>query len=91
MDLSWSLPPLYSINGGTPNDAFLGVPHKMHLYMAEDLCGLIRKAGRGCSLYSIDVARAYRQLPLDPADWPLVCFSFDGSFVVDISLPFGLR
>ena len=91
MDFSWLLPPLHNINGGIPKDNFLGVPHKMQLPMVEDLCSLIRKASRGCSLYSVDVARAYHQLPLDPTDWPLVCFSFNGSFFMNISLPFGLR
>ena len=63
----------------------------MHLPSAGDYCDLIKSAGRGCYLYATDVARAYRQLPLDPADWPLVCFLFEGRYFVDISLPFGLR
>ena len=33
---------------------------------------------------------AYRQLSLDPGDWPLVCFRFQGSYYMDISLQFGL-
>ena len=33
----------------------------------------------------------YRQLPLDPEDSPLVCFTFNGSYYVDVSLPFGLH
>ena len=52
---------------------------------------LICSAGKGCFLYSADVARAYRQLPLDPGDWPLVCFNFQGAYYTDISLPFGIR
>ena len=72
-------------------DSFLCVPKKMHLPSASDLCDLIRKAGRGCFLYTTDVARTYRQLPLDPRDWPLVCFMFEGRFFADISFPFGLR
>ena len=91
MDLSWLLPPGINVNGGTPRDCFLGAPQKMHLPSAGDYCDLIRKAGRGCYLYATDVARAYRQLPLDPADWPLICFQFEGRYFVDISLPFGLR
>ena len=63
----------------------------MHLPSAEDLCSLIRKTGKGCFLYSTDVARAYRQLHLDAGYWPLVCFKFDSSFYVDISLHFRLR
>ena len=91
MDLSWPPPPGASVNGGTPTDTFLGVAKKMHLPSADDLCNLIRRVGKGCYLYATDVAHAYRQLPLDPRDWPLVCFTFDGRFYADISLPFGLR
>ena len=69
----------------------MGTPKKMHLPATGDLCDLIRRAGRGCFLFATDVARAYRQLPLDPADWPLVCFTFEGRFFSDISLPFGLQ
>ena len=63
----------------------------MHLPSAIDLCDLIKRAGKGCFLFATDVARAYRQLPLDPRNWPLVCFTFEGRFFVYISLPFGLR
>ena len=41
-------------------------------------------------MWLIDVARAYRQLPLDPGDWPLICFQFEGRYYIDISLSVGL-
>ena len=63
----------------------------MHLPSAQDFFYLICTAGKGCYLYSADMARAYRQLPLDPGDWPLVCINFEGAYYTDISLPFGLR
>ena len=63
----------------------------MHFPSDSDFCDLLRKAGMGCFLFARDVARAYRQLPHDPRDWPLICFTFEGQFFVDISLPFGLR
>ena len=35
--------------------------------------------------------RAYRQLPLDPRDWPHgLFFSEGGRYYVDVSLPFGM-
>ena len=80
-----------SVNGCTPRDCFGGEPRKMHLLSFADLCELIRKADRGCYLYATDVVRAYRQLPLDPGDWPLACFQFEGRYYIDVSLPFGLR
>ena len=63
----------------------------MALPTVTDFITLIKDAGRGCYLYSCDFTRAYRQLPLDPADWPLVCLQVQGRYFVDISLPFGLR
>jgi hypothetical protein len=57
----------------------------------DDFAELIVKQGRGAYMYSTDVARAFRQLPECPADWPLTgCCTPDGYFI-DISLPFGLR
>ena len=90
IDLFWPLPPHFSVNGGIPREVFLGSYRKMHLPSSQDMCVLMHKTGKGCCLYSADVARAYRQLPLDPADWPLVCFTFQGSYYTDISPPFRL-
>ena len=90
-DLSWLLLLEISVNGCTHRDCFLGEPWKMHLPSAGDLCELIRKVDRGCYLYATDVTWAYRQLPLDPGDWSLTCFQFEGRYYIDISLPFGLR
>ena len=75
----------------TPKESFLGPYKKIHLPSAYDMCALICKAGWWCFLYSADVTSTYRQLPLDPTDWPLVCFGFNGSFYTDVSLPCGLR
>ena len=92
MDLSWLLSPLVSINTVcTPRESFLGSYKKMHLPSAQDFCNLIGIAGTGYYKYSADVARAYRQLPLDQGGWPLVSFTFDGAYYTDISLPFSLR
>ena len=41
-------------------------------------------------MYSADVVRAYRQLPLDPGDWPLVCFNVNGADYTNISFLFSL-
>ena len=91
MDLSWPYPPLHSVNASTPMDLYLGQPLKLRLPSPQDLCELIRQAGPGCFLFSADVARAYRQLPLDPSDWCLTCLHTDSRIYVDVSLPFGPR
>jgi hypothetical protein len=91
VDLSWPQPPLHSVNAGTPTETYLGVPTKMKLPSTEDLCQRIRLAGPGCYMYSADVARAYRQIPLDPTGYCLMCVKTKSGYFVDLSLPFGMR
>ena len=62
----------------------------MRLPSPADFANHIRRVGRGTWLYSTDIARAYRQLLLDPWDWPLICFTEGGQFFIDISLHFGM-
>ena len=87
MGLSWPLPLEFSVNGCTPKESFLGIHKKMNLPSASNFCDLLRKSGRGCFLFAIDVAMAYRQLPLDPRDWSLVCFTFEGNFLWSLVSP----
>jgi hypothetical protein len=91
LDLSFPKFPGCSVNAGTPTDTYLGQPLKLTLPSAMDLAKLIVDQGKGCYVFGTDVARAYRQLPLDPADWPLINFRTPQGFFTDISLPFGLR
>ena len=60
MDFSLPHPPTISVNSYIPKDAYLGVPRKMHLPLAQYLIQLIKKEGRGSYLYCCDVSRAYR-------------------------------
>ena len=52
---------------------------------------LIKQVGNNCFRYSCNVSCAYKKLPLDPVDWPLVCLKVQGYYYINISLPFGLR
>ena len=61
------------------------------LPLAQELVDNIRAPGKGASMYSSDVVRAYRQLPLHLADCPLIYFSEDGRYFMDASLPFGMK
>ena len=90
MDLSWPPTPTHSVYGVTPKETYLGLPKKMCLLSSQDMANLIKEAHSGSYLYCSDIARAYHQLPLDPADWPLVCFIIDDRYYADISLFLGL-
>ena len=47
--------------------------------------------GKGALLFSADMMRAYRQVPTDPLDYPLMGIEWQGSFYVDCYIPFGIR
>jgi hypothetical protein len=91
VDLSFPHAPLNSVNGSTPTDEYLQVPLKLKLPSAQDLAQLIKEGGRGCLLYSIDIARAYRQLALNPTDTCLTGIKTEQGYFTDLAIPFGLR
>ena len=91
IDLSLPTPPGVIINACTTKDRYMGDCKKMALPTAADLISLIMETSKGCYLNSCDICSEYRQLPLDPCDWSLVCLKVQGHYFVDLSLPFGLR
>ena len=88
-DLSW--PRGLSVNDGCPKDLYDSYLYKLQLPSADNLIEMIKKNGQGCWLWSHDISRAFRQLPLDPLDWPLLCIKHEGNYYSDISLAFGAR
>ena len=89
LDLSW--PPGVSVNSGIPKDIYLGEPYKLKLPTLDDLVTRIWELGRGCCLFTLDLARAYRQLRSDPLDWPLLGFQYNRLYYMDTAIPFGIR
>ena len=84
--LNLSNPPHGSVNDGIPLEEFT------FKYISVDTASdAIMKLGRGCSMAKIDVKSAFRICPVNPADWPLLGFQWNGAFYYDRVLPFGLR
>ena len=54
-----------------------------------DLADLILQSGQGCFLWKSDLSRAYRQLRIDPLDYPLLGIKFENEYYIDICLSFG--
>lgn len=86
-----SFPESYSVNDGVSRDHYLDQFYKLRLPGINRLVEFINSKGRGCHVFKKDLRRAYRQIPLDPADYPLLGMSIDGSRYFHTSLPFGLR
>ena len=51
----------------------------------------VNAQGRGCHVFKKDLRRAYRQIPIDPQDYPLLGLYIAGSLYFHTALPFGLR
>ena len=57
----------------------------------DDIADRIIQLGPGCLLFKRDLKRAYRQLPVDPFDYPLLGYSWRDKLFFDVRLPMGLR
>ena len=89
VDLSW--PKGDSVNSNIPCDTYQGHPMTMRLPTPEDLATAIIKAPPTAHIFSLDLSRAYRQLRIDPLDWPLLGLQWDQSYFFDLALAFGGR
>ena len=89
MDLSW--PKGAAINDGIDPAVYLDGPATITLPTADYMADRLLQLGEGAYLYKTDLARGYRQLRVDPHDWPLLGFRYRGSYFMDICPPFGLR
>ena len=52
---------------------------------------LVRKMGKNCLMFKMDIKHAFRVLPIKPSQWILMGFQWEGLFFIDFRLPFGLR
>ena len=84
--LDLSQPEGFSVNEGIDKAEF--PTEYTHFDKATDL---IRHIGIGCKLTKIDIKHAYRLLPVRKEDWPLLVYQWEGSYYVDLVLPFGGR
>ena len=88
IDLSY--PENMSVNDGVNSQCYLGAPFKLRLPSPESLRQEIVKCGSQAWLWSIDLARGFRQLRIDPRDWGfLLLRSKQHGTVVDTGMPFG--
>ena len=78
--------------GASVNDGILKTKESQYtLPTPLDLADLMLREGRGCFMWKSDLSRAYRQLRVDPLDYPLLAIQHNGSIFVDICPSFGCR
>jgi Reverse transcriptase (RNA-dependent DNA polymerase) len=81
-----SSPGGYSVNDGIPIE--LG---SLVYETLESAIRLVAQAGKGAVMMKRDLKSAFRHVPIDPCDYWLLLFEWQGKFYVDMFLPFGLR
>ena len=80
-----------SVNSGLTKGFYLGSPSKFTLPSISDLANLVVQAGPNSYIWSIDLARAYRQLRTCPLASPLLGIKVADKYYLDCSPPFGCR
>ena len=86
-----SFPEGISVNSGIPKDSYLNHEYKLVLPGVDQLIHFIQLGGRHCHIYKKDLARAFRQIPLDPKDIPLLGFVVNNQLYFHTCFSFGLR
>ena len=81
----------YSLNNGTPTDAYLNHTFTYDFPKVEDFKRFVLECGSGCYLYKRDLSRYYLQLPADPVEYPLLCFIWRKQLFFFVAQMFGLR
>ena len=80
-----------SLNNGTPPGIYLNHPFTYDFPKVEDFKRFVLECGQGCFIWKRDLSRYYLQLPLDPTEYPLVCFVWRNLLFFFCALMFGLR
>jgi hypothetical protein len=81
----------HSLNNGTPTDVYLNHTFSYDFPKVEDFKRFVLMCGPGCYLYKRDLSRYYLQLPVDPVEYPLLCFIWRKLMFFFLALMFGLR
>ena len=89
IDLSWPIGA--SVNCRTDSNEYMGTAFKLCYPSVDTFTDRLRQLGRGALMHKIDLSRAFRQLKVDPADYPLLCLLWQDEYYVDGSYAFGHR
>ena len=89
LDLSYA-PNQQSVNNGIPKCTLEGEFVKTALPTPQHLAHELLLSDRGTVMYGMDLARAYRQLRIDPGDWELMGVKWRGKWFLDKTPAFGI-
>ena len=80
-----------SVNAYIMKNSALGEIREHTLPTVANLVTALHQAGPEAYMFTVDIARAYKNFCSDPLDWPLLCLKWENDYYVDVSMPFGAR
>lgn len=89
MDASWPLG--RGVNEGIQSDAYMGFTRKLTFPTVDAVAKQVSQIGKAAHIYKRDGARFFRQLGVDPYDYPLLCFTWKDQVYFDVVISMGLR
>ena len=82
---------LSSPDGMSINDGINKELSSLQYESVDDAARILMGLGKGAMLAKIDIAHAYRNVPVHPTDRYLLGMQWKGETYIDTALPFGLR
>ena len=81
----------HSLNNGTPPGYYLGQEIDFAYPRFEDFRRLVILCGKGSYMWKRDLSSFFLQIPMDPSDYPKLCFIWRSMLFFFIGTMFGLR
>jgi hypothetical protein len=91
LDLSWPHEIRASINACVPVDSYLNKKFILKLPTVDNIVSIVNSFSTPVHIFKIDLARAFRQIPLDPLDVAFLGIHWQGITYFDTAVPFGWR
>ena len=89
--LDLSFPFGQAVNDGMVKDNYLDFIAELTFPRTDDLATRIAHLGKNIFMFKVDLARYFREIPLDPGDYSMIGYIIDGELYFDKVLPTGMR
>ena len=78
-----------SVNAYIFKNSVLGQVRDHSLPTVAEFVEVIKDMGQGSYMFTVDLERAYKNVRIDPLDWPLLCVRWKDLHYVETAMPFG--
>ena len=79
------------VNSCIPSDIYDDMPFKLKYITIDLIVERIKEIGPSAKLFKVDLERAFRNLRVDPYDYPLMGLHWNNGVYVDVGVMFGFK